>query len=112
MSESATAAAGRSVDAARAGLRAVDADLHNDFAEWAEIGGYLEPGLRHRLKLGRDRGLARHGFRKVGASPAGPNSDPAAVAARLRERGIGRAGLSRPGLTLGVPASMDPPAAT
>ncbi|HEV8635844.1 MAG TPA: amidohydrolase family protein [Chloroflexota bacterium] len=88
-------------------LRAVDADLHHDFAEWAEIGPYLDPGLRHRLKLGRDRGLARHGFRKVGATAAGSNSDPAAVQAVLRERGIDRAILSGSVFSLGVQPNMD-----
>ena len=89
------------------GLRAVDADLHNDFADWAEIAPYVEPGLRHRLKLGRDRGLARHGFRKVGASPAGPNSDPAEVAALLQERGVDRAVLTGSVFSLGVQPNQD-----
>jgi predicted TIM-barrel fold metal-dependent hydrolase len=90
-------------------LRVIDSDLHHDFAEWAELAEFVQPGLRHRLKLGRDRGLARHGFRKVGvaATAAGPASDPDAVAALLRERGIDRAILTGSVFSLGVQPNMD-----
>ncbi|HEY3080316.1 MAG TPA: amidohydrolase family protein [Chloroflexota bacterium] len=107
MTEASPAATGSAVDRARASLRAVDADLHHDFAEWAEIAPYVDAGLRHRLKLGRDRGLARHGFRRVGASPAGPNSDPAVVEQMLRERCIDRAVLTGTVFSLGVQPNMD-----
>jgi predicted TIM-barrel fold metal-dependent hydrolase len=85
----------------------VDCDVHNDFANWADVLPYVDGGLQHRIKLGRERGLARHGFRRVAGEKAGPNTDPAAMAAALASRGVDRAILVGNVFSLGVQPNMD-----
>src|SRR5437762_3174020 len=88
-------------------LRAIDCDLHHDMAAWSEVLPYVDPGLQHRMKLERDRSLARHGFRKVGATAIPPATDPAAVAGLMRKRGIDRAILVGNVFSLGVQPNFD-----
>jgi predicted TIM-barrel fold metal-dependent hydrolase len=91
----------------RAALRAIDCDIHHEFENWNEVLPLIDPGLQHRLKLGRDRSLARHGFRRVGVPGAPKATDPAQVVATLKERGVDRAILVGNTFSLGVQPNMD-----
>src|SRR5262245_59484734 len=90
-----------------AALKAIDCDVHNEFASWAEVMPHVPTGLQHRLKLGRDRSLARHGFRQIGVEKQADNTDPAAFVEALRGRGIDRAILVGNTFSLGVQPNMD-----
>lgn len=89
------------------GVRAIDCDVHNDFKDWGEVLPYVDPGLQHRLKLERERSLARHGFRKVGGPKVSPATDPAAAERWLEERGVDRAVLVHNVFALGVQPNFD-----
>ncbi len=67
---------------------------------------YVDPGLQHRMKLERERSLARHGFRKVG-STARPATDPDKVVEVLEQRGVDRAVLVGNVFSLGVQPNFD-----
>lgn len=91
----------------RSALRAIDCDVHHEFSAWPDVLTFIDPGLQHRLKLGRDRSLARHGFRKVGGPPVPAATDPAQVAEALSASGIDRAVLVGNTFSLGVQPNMD-----
>ena len=91
----------------RSALRAIDCDVHHEFGNWNEVLPYVPQGLQHRLKLGRDRSLARHGFRKVGAAKMPLANDPTTVVEALQARGIDRAILVGNTFSLGVQPNMD-----
>jgi predicted TIM-barrel fold metal-dependent hydrolase len=88
-------------------LKAVDVDFHNDFKDWGEVMPHVDQGLQHRLKLERERSLARHGFRKVGGPKVTPATDPAAAERWLEEQGIDRAVLVGNVFSLGVQPNFD-----
>src|SRR5438105_8808810 len=83
-------------------VRVVDADVHHEFEQWSEVLPFVSPGLAHRLTLGRDRSLARHGFRKVGGPKMPLANNPAQVAQVLAARGVDRAVLLGNTFSLGV----------
>lgn len=88
-------------------LACVDCDVHHEFETWSEVLPLIDPGLQHRLTLGRERSLARHGFRRVGVPAAPKATDAARVVATLRERGVDRAILVGNTFSLGVQPNMD-----
>ena len=91
----------------RSALRAIDCDVHHEFEQWGEVLPYVPTGLQHRLKLGRDRSLARHGFRKVGGAKVPLANNPAKVAETLAASGVDRAILVGNTFSLGVQPNMD-----
>jgi predicted TIM-barrel fold metal-dependent hydrolase len=107
---------------AASGLRAIDTDLHHHVGDWGAIARYVPAGLRWRVTRPEGPPLARHGFRKVGASfgsaprpeaPDGgrrphPAADPAWVKAQyLEPRGVDLAILTGDLLSLGVQPNPD-----
>jgi predicted TIM-barrel fold metal-dependent hydrolase len=91
----------------RSALRAIDCDVHHEFENWNEVLPFVPTGLKHRLTLGRDRSLARHGFRKVGAPKMPVANKPAEVVEALQSQGIDRAILVGNTFSLGVQPNMD-----
>ena len=101
--------------------RAVDVDLHHQIADWGAIVPYVPAGLRWRV--GRKNGppLARHGFKKIGATygdaPMPPPADgarphPAADPTWVKEQYLDRRGVDLAILTgslqsLGVQPNPD-----
>ncbi|HEU5328026.1 MAG TPA: amidohydrolase family protein [Thermomicrobiales bacterium] len=108
-----------------AGLRAIDVDLHHQFASWGEVAPYAPESLHHRIARQSGPPLARHGFRPIGAPfdetlrppakdgcPVHPASDPAWVKDRyLAARGIDVAILTGSLTSLGVQPNADMAAA-
>ncbi|MDP9373546.1 MAG: amidohydrolase [Chloroflexota bacterium] len=107
-------------------LRAIDADIHPQIADWTALAPYAPEGLRHRIARGGGPPLARHGFKPVGPATARfgdaplppdgghPAADPRWVKeAYLDRRGVDLAILTCPGplTTLGVQPNADMAAA-
>jgi predicted TIM-barrel fold metal-dependent hydrolase len=103
-------------------LRAIDVDLHHQLADWQAVAPYVPAGLRWRLSRKEGPPLARHGFKKVGATygeapipPTGgggrgphPATDPAWVAEQYLDRlGVDLAILTGSLLSLGVQPNPD-----
>ena len=94
-------------------FRAIDVDLHHQFANWGDIAEYAPAGLRHRVGRSGGPPLARHGFSPVMTGPGdGPTEqtadDPATVKERyLEPRGVDRAILTGSVLSLGVQPNAD-----
>ncbi|MCA1725125.1 MAG: amidohydrolase family protein [Thermomicrobia bacterium] len=65
----------------RAGLRAIDVDIHPEIASWRAIAEYAPAGLRHRVARQGGPPLARHGFKIVG-DPFGDVPMPPVVGVR------------------------------
>ena len=99
--------------------RLVDVDLHHHIADWSAVAPFAPVGLRWRFRAGGPP-LARHGFKRVGevarppapprpdGKPGDPAADPAWVQRHyLEPRGIDRAVLTGPLLSLGVQPSPD-----
>ena len=101
-------------------LRAVDVDVHHQVVDWSAVAPFVPSGLRWRVARSGGPPMARHGFKKVGASfgavptpPVGvgkghPAGDPGWVKEHyLEARGVDRAILTGPLLSLGVQPSAD-----
>jgi predicted TIM-barrel fold metal-dependent hydrolase len=87
----------------------VDADLHHQIADWGAVAPFAPVGLRHRVARRGGPPIARHGFAPVGVAAArGRATDPADVRAQyLTPRGVDRAILTGPILSLGVQPNDD-----
>ena len=108
--------------AAATRLRTIDVDLHHQLDDWQAVVPYVPSGLRWRLSRKEGPPLARHGFKKIGATYGDapmppttggarrphPASDPRWVAEQyLEPRGVDLAILTGTLLSLGVQPNAD-----
>ena len=102
-------------------LRAIDVDLHHHVSDWKSVAPYVPEGLRWRVTRPAGPPLARHGYKKVGATSGDvpvpppdsefgrhPAADPRWVKERyLDRRGVDLAILTGDLLGLGVQPNPD-----
>lgn len=101
-------------------LRAIDADVHHQIADWSAIAPFAPAGLRHRFTRRGGPPMARHGFKMVAerfgdapvpqanGKPTHPAADPQWVKEQyLDKRGVDLGILTGNVLSLGVQPNAD-----